>query len=147
MFLSIQLVQQSKVSKSRYTPIQPGLNVKIQEFNYPARFKQLHLLDSFLHIVPRLSINAGRKIEPGSKPLRKRQVLHTFRVNRNLQDIWAVYMSSGTSETNSCTKVVWWFAVWVRVCGAGVIPPKLKTHLSCKSSSVNTLSVIDLTVS
>ena len=32
------------------------------------------------------------------------------------------------------------------VCGAGVIPPKLKSRLSSKSCSVNTSLVIDLTV-
>ena len=32
------------------------------------------------------------------------------------------------------------------VCGAGVIPPKLKSHLTSKSSSVNTSLVFDLTV-
>ena len=40
----------------------------------------------------------------------------------------------------------WWFAVQVAVCGAGVIPPKLKSRLPSKSSSVNTSLVIDLMV-
>ena len=40
----------------------------------------------------------------------------------------------------------WWFAVQVAVCGAGVIPPKLKSRLPSKSSSINTSLVINLMV-
>ena len=43
----------------------------------------------------------GRKIEPGMKRSRMRQILHTFRVNRNLQDICPLYVASGTSETEA----------------------------------------------
>ena len=50
-----------------------------------------------------------------------------------------MYVASGTLEP-------WWFAVQVAVCGAGVIPPKLRSHLPNKSSSVNTSLVIVLTV-
>ena len=35
------------------------------------------------------------------KRSRMRQILHTFRVNRNLQDTCPVYEASGTSETNA----------------------------------------------
>ena len=51
-----------------------------------------------------------------------------------------MYVTSGMSVTNA------WFAVHVAVCGAGVIPPKLKSRLPSKSSSVNTLLVINLMV-
>ena len=54
-----------------------------------------------------------------------------------------MYEASGMSETNAGT---WWFVVQVAVCGAKVIPPKLKPRLPSKSSSVNTSLVIDLTV-
>ena len=43
----------------------------------------------------------GQKIEPGIKRSRMRQILHTFRVNRNLQDTCPVYVASGTSETKA----------------------------------------------
>ena len=42
----------------------------------------------------------GQKIEPGIKCSRMCQILHTFRVNRNIQDTCPVYVASGTSETN-----------------------------------------------
>ena len=42
----------------------------------------------------------GQKIEPGIKRSRMRQILHTFRVNRNLQDTCPMYVASETSETN-----------------------------------------------
>ena len=38
-------------------------------------------------------------MEPCIKLSRMRQLLHTFRVNRNLQDTCPVYVASGTSET------------------------------------------------
>ena len=44
-----------------------------------------------------------------------------------------MYVASGTSET---MLEQWWFAVHVAVCGAGVIPPKLKSRLPSKSCSV-----------
>ena len=40
----------------------------------------------------------------------------------------------------------WWFVVQVAVCGAGVLPPKLKSRLPSKSSSINTSLDIDLMV-
>ena len=43
----------------------------------------------------------GRKIEPGIKRSGMRQILHVFRVNRNLQDTCPVYVASGMSETNT----------------------------------------------
>ena len=45
--------------------------------------------------------SVGRKIEPGIKRSRIRQILHTFRVNSNLQDTCPVYVASGISETNA----------------------------------------------
>ena len=50
-------------------------------------------------------------------------------------------------ERQGPTLEQWWFAVQVAICGAGVIPPKLKSRLPSKSSSVNTSVVIDLMVS
>ena len=69
----------------------------------------------------------GRTIEPGIKRSGMHQILHTFRVNRNFSDTCPVYVASGTSEEQ------WWFSVQVAVCGAGVIPPKLKSSLLRKS--------------
>ena len=90
------------------------------------------------------SINGGGGGGGGEiKRSRMHQILHTFRVNRNLQDTCPVYVVSGTSEANALTMVVW---VQVAVCGAGVIPPKLKSRLPSKLSSVNTSLVIDLMV-
>ena len=60
-------------------------------------FAVLFILVSILS----LAVPWGRKIEPGIKRLRMRQILHTFRVNRNLQDTCLVYVASGTSETNA----------------------------------------------
>ena len=50
------------------------------------------------------------------------------------------------AERQRPTLEQWWFAVQVAVCGAGVIPPKLKLRLPSKSSSIYTSLVIDLTV-
>ena len=50
------------------------------------------------------------------------------------------------AERQSPTLEQWWFAVQVAVCGAGVIPPKLKSRIHSKSSSVNTSLIIDLMV-
>ena len=50
------------------------------------------------------------------------------------------------AERQRPTLEQWWFAVQVAVCGGGVIPPKLKSRLPSKSSSVNTSLVIDLMV-
>ena len=55
---------------------------------------------AFHSLLSRLSINAARKIEPGSKCSCKRQILQTFRVNCNLQDTCPVYAASRASETN-----------------------------------------------
>ena len=43
----------------------------------------------------------GMKIEPGIKRSHMHQILHTFRVNCNLQGTCPVYVASGTSETNA----------------------------------------------
>ena len=50
------------------------------------------------------------------------------------------------AESQRPTLEQWWFAVQVVVCGAGVIPPKLKSRLPSKSSSVITSLVINLMV-
>ena len=50
------------------------------------------------------------------------------------------------AERQRPTLKQWWFAVQVAVCGAGAIPPKLKSRLPSKSSSVNMSLVIALTV-
>ena len=52
-------------------------------------------------------------------------------------------MANGTPETNLEQL---WVTVQVTVCGAGVIPLNLKTHLPSRSSSVNTSLVFYLTI-
>ena len=54
-----------------------------------------------------------------------------------------MYVANGTSET---TLELWWFAVQVAVCSAGVIQPKIKSRLLSKLSSVNMSLFIDLSV-
>ena len=81
----------------------------------------------------------GQKIEPGIKRSRMRQILHTFRVNRNLQDTCPMYVASRTLQTNGGLLYRWQFVVLG-------YPPKLKSRLPSKSSSVNTSLVIDLMV-
>ena len=68
----------------------------------------------------------------------------TFSVNRNLQDTCPVYGASGKSETNASTMMVsgtgqglWCWSYTTQT---------LKSRLPSKSSSVNTSSEIDLTV-
>ena len=59
-------------------------------------------LSAPLHpLIPRLSVNAGREMEPGIKMFALQQVLHTFRINRNLQDTCPCPVACGTSETNA----------------------------------------------
>ena len=54
-------------------------------------------------------------------------------------------MCTWLAERQGPTLEQWWFAVPVAVCGAEVVPPKLKSRLSSKSSSVNT-SIVDLMI-
>ena len=81
-------------------------------------------------------------MEPGIKRSRMRQILHSFRVNRNLQDTCTVYVVSGTSETNTLTMVV---CVTGRGLWCESYPAQTQSRLPSKSSSVNTSLVIDLT--
>ena len=46
---------------------------------------------------------------PGIKRSRKRQLLHTFRVNRNLQDSSPVYVASGMYETQHLNNDSLWY--------------------------------------
>ena len=72
-----------------------------------------------------------------------RQILNTFRVNRNLR---ILVLCTWLAESQRPTLEQWWFAVQVTVCGAGVIPPKVKSRLHSKSFLYIRHWFIDLTV-
>ena len=71
----------------------------------------------------------GQKIEPGIKNSRMCKILHTFKVNRNFR---ILVLCMWLAECQRPMFEQWWFAVQVVVCGAGIILPKLKSHLPSK---------------